>query len=94
MTSSDPQFPPAVSKTAPDAQHPPTFTFRPAGEPADVTVALHGLGGCPLCGHYVHAGSFVARLDGPESRRWAHVSCAQRQPARAPLDADQPRDRP
>jgi hypothetical protein len=84
----DPQLPPAVSKTAPDAQHPPTFTFRGAVEPGDITVALHSLSDCVICGGIIPAGSFVTPQpddDGPGG--WAHESCANPgQPARPPLD--------
>lgn len=149
--TTDPQLPPAVSKTAPDTQHPDrltleqgrylaeqlvgrtverdqlrdenadlhaeiadlrdrlnkseggyeverTFTFRPAGEPEDVTVALHSLSDCPVCGHPIAAGAFVVVSDDPDDPegpdRWAHESCARPQnPTRPALNADQTRAR-
>lgn len=68
-----------------------TFTFRPAGEHHDVTVALHSLADCAICERNIPAGAFVVvhpNDDGPD--RWAHETCAHPdQPARAPLNADQ-----
>jgi hypothetical protein len=148
--TSDPQLPPPVSKTAPDAQHPDrltleegrhlaeqlaartaerdrlrqllsiaersarellaelahenrtraehpaTFTIRPAGEDDNVTVALRNLGPCPICGHDIRAGFFaVAVDDGPPSpKAWVHESCTRPgRPPRPPLNADPTRNR-
>lgn len=74
-----------------------TFTFRPAGEDADATVALRSLGRCVICPQDIPAGSFVVLVDDgpPWPKAWAHESCARPgQPARPPLNADQHTARP
>lgn len=81
------------------AEHPATFTIRPAGEHEDVTVALHDLGPCTICGHGIGAGAFAVEVDTggdgpPFPKAWAHESCARPQnPARPALNAEQTRNR-
>lgn len=87
-----------VTLTEPRPDPPATFTIRPAGEPEDVTVALHSLSDCPVCGHPIAAGAFVVVSDDPDDPegpdRWAHESCARPQnPTRPALNADQTRAR-
>lgn len=78
--------------------HGRTFSFRPAGEPDDVTVAVRSLGDCGICGQPIPAGTFVVRMPQDEvegfTEAWAHESCARPgQLPRPALNADQTRDR-
>ena len=51
----------------------PTFSFRPAGENTDITVAGMNLGPCPICRQPILPGAFIIEHQPDE---FAHELCA------------------